>query len=158
MDPRPPHALRLAKLLRHFNRIAAEHAADLQDLGKPADAKFCSLPRFRISGTHELDEGRSFRLRADCCDEARFDFLGNEACFPEWPSWLLRVCCAYAASTREAPGFRALWRQVTEETPMNVPEGSSNVNAVVVYHKALRGLNPVALESFWGSSFSCQGS
>eukprot|EP00439_Symbiodinium_sp_Y106_P039946 s5971_g4.t2 len=139
VDPRPPEVLRLAKLLRDFNRFAAEHASHQRDRGEPVDPLFCSLARGSFLARHKTQQ--AFDLRLDCCDQGKFDFLGNEACFPDWPSWSIRVCCAHALSVSASlneSGFEAFWNQVASAEPIKAnPDAKPGfMNAVVVYHKA----------------------
>ncbi|CAE7297521.1 unnamed protein product [Symbiodinium sp. CCMP2592] len=163
VDPRPPEVLRLAKLLRDFNRFAAEHASHQQDREEPVDPLFCSLARGSFLARHKTQAQQAFDLRLDCCDQGRFDFLGNDACFPDWPSWSIRVCCAHALSalsvsassaSRKESGFEAFWNQVASAEPIkaNADAKRGFMNAVVVYHKAGTQLTSEIVGVAWTAS------
>ena len=155
MDPRPPKVLRLAKLLRDFNGFAAEHASHQRERGEPVDPLFCSLARGSFLARHKSQP--TFDVRLDCCDQGKFDFLGNDACFPEWPSWSIRVCCAHALSvsaTLNESGFEALWNQIASTEPIKANPDTKRgfMNAVVVYHKAGTQLTSEIVGAAWTAS------
>ena len=122
----------LPKLVQFRLAEAAAASYALANGSEEVDENFCLDARLRSP--------QSVDFATECCDLLSFDTLGSDECFPSWPSWSVRVCCAYFVG--KAAQFSALWKDVVTETPwrerkeMSYESNLSRGSGIVAYHKS----------------------
>jgi len=129
----------LPKLVQIRLAEAAAASYALANGSAEVDENFCLDARTLVANRMDASP-ESVDFAAECCDLLSFDTLGSDVCFPSWPSWSVRVCCAYFAARGKAAQFSALWKDVTElffdETPRERKEISDLSRGIVAYHKS----------------------
>lgn len=110
--------------------------------GSEVDVSFCLDARNLAANRMDV-RLEAVDFATECCDLLSFDTLGSDVCFPSWPSWSVRVCCAYFAARGKRANsaqFSALWKDVTElffdERPREPRVISYLSRGIVAYHKS----------------------
>ncbi|CAK9036296.1 Uncharacterized protein SCF082_LOCUS21667 [Durusdinium trenchii] len=130
------------QLLRYrlASAAAARHAA--RHAAAELDVAFCEAAPRMLETKTEWKSIDQFDFATHCCDPAKFDSLGHEKCFPEWPSWPVRICCAHHLS--KPSYFKAAWKvlalsifddEVLEEDRPRPPV-QNQVKGIMAYHKS----------------------
>ncbi|CAK9000267.1 unnamed protein product, partial [Durusdinium trenchii] len=128
---------------RYARERRAEEPEDLRL--EELDPSFCeAAPQF-LQIKNESRNMDEFDFVNDCCEPTKFDSLGNEQCFPEWPSWPVRICCAHHLSQGPSKSsyFAGFWRTLAWsifESTQSIDEPpiafESHVKSIMAYHKS----------------------
>jgi len=122
----------LPKLVQFRLAEAAAASYALANGSAEVDENFCLNARLRYRLRYQIPESVDFAT--ECCDLLSFDTFGSDVCFESWPSWSMRVCCAYFAGRGKAAQFTELF---FDETPWRERKEMSYLSrGIVAYHKS----------------------